>query len=189
MFERGKIEEAMLYYLYMMSDGEVSYSEEKLFAEICSEMNVNEEEKQAAIGRCKEIAKNPKAAFDVIVSEKLDDQIRKGLFYDVFHINKDMSTLTRIIWNLINLGYADAYYSEDEKRIVNHLIEKWGIKPEVYQEMVDTADAMLALTKQKEWVVLTFDKGSLRDEKERKIDLEIGAMLSDIKLTIDELTM
>ena len=55
--------------------------------------------------------------------------------------------------------------------------------------MVDIADTMLALTKQKEWIVSTFDKGSLRDEKEKKIDSEIGKMLTDIRLTIDELTM
>ena len=180
----GQKEEAMLYYLYMMSDGEVSYSEEKLFVQICKEMNVNEEDKQAVIDRCKEIANDPKTAFDIIKCEKIDDQVGhdgSGL--------KDASTLARIIWNLVNLGYADEYYSEDEKKIVNHLIEKWEIKPEVYQEMVDTADTMLALTKQKEWVVSTFDKGKIRDEKEKKIDSEIEMMLSDIKLTIDELKM
>lgn len=184
MFGTGKKEEAMLYYLYMMSDGEVSYSEEKLFNEICKELELDEDDKHSAIDKCKEIAKNPKAAFDVIMSEKFDEQVGQGWFG-----LKDASTLARILWNLVNLGYADSCYSQEEKKIVNYLIEKWNVDKEVYQEMVDTSDTMLALTKQKEWVVSTFAKGSIRDEKEKKIDSEINTMLSDIKLTIEELTM
>lgn len=184
MFGSSHKEEAMLYYLYMMSDGEVSYSEEKLFDEICKELNLNEEEKKSAIEKCKEIAKDPNDALYTILSEKLDEQVGQGWFG-----LKDKSTLARIIWNLVNLGYADARYSDEEKKIVNHLLGKWEIDKEVYQEMVDTADTMLALTKQKEWIVSTFSKGSERDEKEKRIDTEINTMLSDVKLTIAEMTM
>ena len=184
MFKTGQKEEAMLYYLYMMSDGEVSYSEEKLFDEICKELKLDEEDKQFAITRCKEIAKDPKAVLDVIMSEKLDEQVGQRLFG-----LKDASTLARIIWNLVNLGYADTHYSDEEKKIVNYLLEKWSINKEVYQEMVDISDTMRALAKQKEWVISTFAKGSTRDEKEKKIDSEINTMFSDIKLTIEELTM
>lgn len=184
MFSSGQKKEVMLYYLYMLSDGEISYSEEKQFNEICKELHLSEEDKQSAIARCKEVAKNPKAALDVIVNEKIDEQVGQGWFG-----LKDASTLARIMWNLVNLGYADTYYSEEEKKIVKHLIKKWEVDPEVYQEMVDTADTMLALTKQKEWVISKFPRGSERDEKEKKIDSEINTMLSDIKLTIEELTM
>lgn len=184
MFGTGQKEEAMLYYLYMMSDGEASYSEKKIFNHICKELGLDEADKQSAILRCKEIAKDPEVASDAIMSEKLDEQVGQGWFG-----LKDASTLARIIWNLVNLGYADTYYSEEEKKIVNHLLEKWKVNNEVYQEMVDTADTMLALTKQKEWVISTFPKGSERDKREKKIDSEINTMLSDIKLTIEELTM
>ena len=94
-----------------------------------------------------------------------------------------------IIWNLVNLGYADEYYSDEEKMIVNYLCGKWEVGKEVYQEMVDIADTMLALSKQREWIVSTFPKGKERDEKERKIDLEIRKMISDLKITIEEMTM
>ena len=184
MFGTGKKEEAILYYLYMMSDGEVSYSEEKLFNEICKELELDEDDKHFVIDKCREIAKNPKAAFNVIMSERFDEQVGQG-----WSGLKDASTLARILWNLVNLVYADTYYSQEEKKIVNYLIEKWNIDKEVYQEMVDTSDTMLALIKQKEWVVATFARGSTRDEKEKKIDSEINTMLSDIKLTIEELTM
>lgn len=184
MLGRMKKEEAMLYYLYMLSDGEISYSEEKLFNEICKELNLNEEVKQSVIARCKEIAQDPKVAFDVIMNEKIDEQV----FRDLVGLNH-ASSRARIIWNLVNLGYADTCYSEEEQKIVKHLLAKWRVNSEVYQEMVDTADTMLALTKQKEWVISTFPKGSERDEKTKKIDSQINTMLSDIKLTIKELTM
>ena len=190
MFGTEQKEEAMLYYLYMMSDGEFSYSEEKLFDEICKELKLDEEDKQFVITRCREMAKgremakDPEAALDIIVSEKLDEQVGQrwsGL--------KDASTLARIIWNLVNLGYADTHYSDEEKKIVSYLLEKWSINKEVYQEMVDTSETIRALMKQKEWIISTFAEGSTRDEKRKKIDSEINTMFSDIKLTIEELTM
>ena len=56
---------------------------------------------------------------------------------------KNASDLARIIWNLIKLGYADTVYSEEEKEIVNYLVDKWDISVEVYQEMIDIADTIL----------------------------------------------
>ena len=176
--------EAMLYYLFMMSDGDVSDSEKKLFAKICKEIKINKEEKKAVIDNCIILAKNYEKVFDLITGEELDDQVGRGWFG-----LKDASTLARIIWNLVNLGYADTDYSENERKIVDHLLVKWEIKPEVYQEMVDTADTMLTLIKQKEWLISTFPEGNSRDEKKIKINSEIKTLLSDIKLTIDELTM
>lgn len=179
-----KKEEAMLYYLYMMSDGEISYSEEKLFNEICRNLNLDEDDKQTAIERCKEIAESPKAALDVIIGEKLDDLVAQGWFG-----MKNASDLASIVWNLVNLGYADKCYSEEEKAIVNYLLLRWNIDEVVYQEMIDTADTILALTRQKEWVVSTFAPGSERDEKEKRVDTEISTLFADIKLSIAELTM
>ena len=145
MFGKGQMNEAMLYYLYMMSDGEVSYSEEKRFNEICRDLNLNEDDKQAVVEKCEKVVKDSENVLDKLVNEKIDEQVGHDLFGQ-----KDASTLARIVWNLINLGHADTYYSDEEKKIVKHLLEKWEINPEVYQEMVDTADTMLALTKQKE---------------------------------------
>ncbi len=184
MFDTKPKEEAMLYYLYMMSDGTVSYSEEKLFDEICKGLKLDEDEKKSAIENCKGVAKNSQDALSVIFSEKIDEQIGYGWFAP-----KDKATLARVIWNLVNLGYADTRYSDEEKKVVNHLIKKWKIDEEVYQEMIDTADTMLALTKQKEWTVSTFPKGSERDEREKRIDAEIKTLLSDIRITVFEMTM
>lgn len=222
MAETGKKEEAMLYYLYMMSDGEVSYSEEKLFNELCRDLGLNEEDKQSVITKVLELVEKHKATFNSIntmmemsgkkVGENrynpnyvqnhcimevimTDDFIEKigtcflpgiGLWYDDI---KNPSSLARVVWNLINLGYADTCYSDEEKTIVNYLVKKWNVNQEVYQEMIDTSDVMFALTKHKDWVISTFPKGTDRDKKEKKLDSDIEKMLNDIKITIEELTM
>ena len=167
--------EATLYYLYMMSDGEISYAEEKIFNKICSELDINSQMKKSVIETCTQSKSVKKAAFEIIDSEE------PSSFY--------ISDIARITWNLINLGYADKYYSDEEKRIVKHLVSKWEVRNDIYQEMVDTADTILDLTKQKEWTLSTLRKGSKRDNKEREIDEEIESLLSDVKLTIEELDM
>ena len=176
--------EATLYYLYMMADGEVSYSEEKIFDEICKELNIDTDEKNLVIEKCKEVASEKTDVFDIMVREKIDEQAGKGWFG-----LRDQSSLVRIIWNLVNLGYADSFYSDEEKKIVSYLVAKWSISSDVYQELVDTADTMLALSKQREWIASTFSKGSLRDKKEKEVDFEMKQLLDDVKLTIQELTM
>lgn len=182
-------EEATLYYLYMMADGKVTDSEEKLFIEICKELQVDFEEIHAIIIKCNELlVKNfgEREVIDIIVNEKIDEQVE----YDRLSYGaKDASSHARIVWNLVNLGYADTFYSHEEKKIVQYLVDKWSINSDIYQEIIDTADTILALTKQKEWIVSTFPNGSIRNEKEKKIDSEIKQFLDDIKLTIQEITM
>ena len=184
MLGSNRNEEATLYYLYMMADGDVSYSEEKLFDEICKELNIDFDGKNAVIVKCRELTTGKADVFSIMVREKIDEHAGQGLFG-----LRDASGLARVIWNLVNLGYADSFYSDAEKKIVSYLVDKWSVCPEVYQELVDTADTMLALTKQKEWITSTFPKGSIRDKKEKEVDSEIKQLLEDVKLTIQELTM
>lgn len=181
----GQEEEAALYYLYMMSDGEISYNEEKIFNEICKELELSEAEKQSVIANAKKLASDSKMAKKAIKNNDIDPD---GWF-DTYRSMRGIPYMARIIWNLVNLGYADSYYSEDEKEIVQYLLDKWEINKELYIEMIDTSDTMLALIKQKEWILSTYDKGKDRDDKERKIDSEINSLLSDIKISIDELSM
>lgn len=184
MFGNNRNEEATLYYLYMMADGEVSYSEEKIFDTICKELNIDNDAKTSVVEKCKGLADATSDVFSLLIGEKIDEQARRG--WCGF---KDLSSLARIIWNLVNLGYADSFYSTEEKKITEYLVDKWSVNIEVYQEFVDTAETMLALTKQKEWIVSTFSHGNKRDEKEKKIDTEIEKLLADVKLSIEELTM
>ena len=59
----------------------------------------------------------------------------------------------------------------------------------MYQELIDTADTMLALSKQKGWIVSAFPKGSARDKRKKAVNEEITRLMDDVKLTVEELTM
>lgn len=184
MFENNQSSEAALYYLYMMADGEVSCSEEKVFDAICKELSIDNDTKNSIIEKCKDLTNDTSDVFSIIVREKIEEQVGRGWIG-----SSKASYLARTIWNLVNLGYAGSIFSEEEKRIVNYLKDKWAIDLEVYQEFVDIADTMLALTKQKEWLVSTLPNGSERDEQEKDIDTKIMQLQDDVKLTINELRM
>ncbi len=181
MHKKERQEEALLYYLYMMSDGEIKYSEEKIFNEICKDIRLDEDDRSHVVTKCKKIIQNHEDILGVIKSEKLYKRIGSG--------RNDISTFGRVLWNLINLGYADEVYSHEERGIVKYLLDKWNIKKEIYLEMMDTADTMRELSKQKEWIISTFPRGSERDQREKEVDLAIASLLSDVKCTIDELSI
>ncbi|WP_435083000.1 hypothetical protein [Ohessyouella blattaphilus] len=167
----------------MMADGDISFGEEKIFGEICNEMGL-QNLKNEIIEKCKELAHGKKDILNVIVNEKIDDEARRSFFG-----LQNKSVLVRIIWNLVNLGYADSVFSKEEQKIVSYLVTKWSIEKDVFQEFLDTADTMLALTKQKEWIVLNFSEKEEREKREKDIDEEIKMLLDNVTITIKELKM
>ncbi len=182
MEKNGQIEEAMLYCLYMMSDGEISYSEEKLFNKICAELELSTDDKIQALTSCNKIADDIKSVKDFVEGDRFGELIE-------WKIDTGNATNTaRIIWNLVNLGYADKQYSEEEQHIVSFLVDRWHVNKEVLREMIDTAETILSLEGQKEWLMKTFSS-SERDKREKTIDVAIKKLFEDMKITIDELTM
>lgn len=90
------------------------------------------------------------------------------------------------IWTMISLGYPDNEYSENEKRIVNHLVEKWSIDSSTVSAMIDTVETMLALEKKKLWAKST----SMSDDDINRIiadaDADIKRLFHTIEVTISE---
>lgn len=180
-------EEVMLYYLYMMADGDVPNNEKKIFNTICKDLKIDNDTKKSLIKKCRGLVDGADDILNIIIREKLDEEVGQvGVMF--FHF-RGVSSSARIIWNLLNLGYADSVFSDEEKKIVNYLIDKWSVNPEVYQEFVDTFDTILALEKQKEWIASTFPESSARNKRKRNIDTIIKQLHDDVKLTIDELAM
>ena len=175
--------EALLYYLYMMCDGEVSYSEEITFNTICAELRIEDQEIEEIISECEGFVQGSGKIIEIIKREELETSVGRkwpGMM--------NATHCARIIWNLVNLGYSDTQYSENEKEIVSYLVDTWGVDRDVFQEMIDTSETILALIKQKEWVFERFaNEKSERDDRVKKIDLEIDKMVEDIKITISEL--
>lgn len=184
MFWKNKEKEASLYYLYMMADGDVSSSEKKIFKQLCKDLDISSDSRKEITSNCKALGKGESDIFSVIVREKIDDDVRKSLFGE-----QNKSSLARIIWNMINLGYADLVYSDREKMIVNYLVDRWSLDKEMVQEMLDTADTMLALTKQKDWITVTFSDEAEQKKRIKAANGKIKMLHNDVKLTIEELAM
>ena len=184
MFGNVRIEEATLYYLYMLSNGTVENKEKEVFDNLCKELNVDSEEKNEIINKCKTVFDAQPNVLDIIVTEKYDEQVGKkwiGM--------RSMSELAQVIWNLVRLGYADSMYSAEEKEIVNYLMDKWSIAPEVYQEFIDTAETLLSLKQYKSWISTAYTKKKIAEEKKKSIENEMQMLLDDVHLMINELTM
>ena len=172
--------EVKLYYLYMMADGEVSPFEMLNFMRISEKLGVEEEKRKAIVKETESL-------------EGYEDEIFKNI-KNIVEKNESLSFEksqavhnASIIWNLVNIGYADSVYSSAEKRIVSYLVERWKVEPDIYQEFVDTADTLLALTEQKIWTSNAYRDENKKAEKEKMIDEEKELLVSNIELTLQEL--
>lgn len=56
------------------------------------------------------------------------------------------------VWSLVLLGYADGNYSPAEKKIINHISEKWEIKGSIVSIMRDTAETLAALDAKRNFI-------------------------------------
>ena len=144
--------QAKLYYLYMMSDGDVSENEMKIFSKICEELHLNEDDRKSIIKECKKIRNDEDmTCIDVIEKNAEETYIYGTLDIDLNKYDSDEDK-AKILWNLINLGYVDTHYSVDEREVVDFLREYWDISDVLYQEMIDVAETCLALEKHKKWI-------------------------------------
>ncbi|MCD8146429.1 MAG: hypothetical protein LUD84_03970 [Clostridiales bacterium] len=183
--------EAALYYLYMMADGRISYSEERMFGTLCNRLKLEESWKKEVIDFCKLVTSNNQDMLSIIKVESSMGEIRDtgGTQYHWWLPSGNLPDHARMIWNLVNLGYADTDYSKPEQEIVHYLLDTWKIPKVLYQEMIATADTMAALTKQRGWVLDTYTEGPEQDEKLKRIDEAIDKLHRSIKISIQELAM
>lgn len=179
--------QAKLYYLYMMSDGDVSDNERKLFTSICRELGVLAEEKNSIIKECNEIQRE----FGLSCVEILRENAQGDYPYGLMHLDLRENTWERdkasIMWNLINLGYADTYYTNNEKEVVNYLRDYWQIKNSLWREMIDVAETIWALEKHKKWVVDTLPDSEEKQARLKQIEKDIKYTQQSIRTTISEI--
>lgn len=98
----------------------------------------------------------------------------------------DKSVQTNIIWNLINLGYSDTSFSDPEKRIVKHLASRWNIDDVIVADLIDTAETMLSICEQKEWLKTTKQPYDMIDGKIRELDQVMKHLAENVEITVSE---
>lgn len=176
-------DQARLYYLYMSSDGEVSANEKKLFTSICKGLCVDTDDRNVIIKECK---KENLSCIEILKKNAEGEYSYGGFNLDLGRgvSNNDKAV---IMWNLINLGYADTYYTNEEREIVDFLRKYWKIDDSLYCEMIDVAETILSLEKQKKWVEEVMPESELKKEKLKKIKTNIKFVQETIKTTLSEI--
>lgn len=92
----------------------------------------------------------------------------------------------KILWNLINLGYADSSFTMSERKVVDYLRNYWKISDSLYQEMIDVAETCLALEKHKLWIEGLPDS-EYKLEKTKQVKKDIKDVQKTIETTISEI--
>lgn len=178
--------QAKLYYLYMMSDGDVSENEKKLFNSICKDLYLDADDKKEVLKECKNIASEDGMNCIEVLEKNADtDYIMGDLDLDLskYVTEEDKA---KILWNLINLGYSDEHFTTDEMEVVDFLREYWEIPDVLYNEMIDVAETCLALVKHKEWVE-KLPESEYKLNKIKQIKKDLKNTQENIKITISEI--
>ena len=189
MFSSGIKEiQLKIYYFFMLADGECTPDELSKFESICEAMGVDADVKIETIKFCKDSIHCDRHdnSIQIIqeVTKILDADM--GPLESFRSINRSKKAQAEVVWNLVNLGYADVEYSEPEKRIVKFLSTYWKMDNAVISDINDTAETILALTKQKKWVKTTnksYDEITIHIEE---IDKEIVHMANNMEILISE---
>lgn len=194
MFFSDKKVQLKIYYLFMLADGKCSSNEEEMFCSICKSMDIGDDHKMEIINFCENavhISSNDNSAQVIREIAKLLAEDNSDFFgftsiYPINSINKDKCRQVETIWNLLNLAYADTGYSEAEKKVVSFLAEYWEIDPLTLSDLNDTADTILALTRQKDWLKTTSKPYDVITANLKEIDEAIARMAKNVKLLIAE---
>ena len=155
---------------------------------ICESMDTEETATKEIISFCQEVVHSTGSdnSSKVIheITKLLDDQ---GSGFFLFgSINRDKKTQAKVIWTLINLGYSDDRYSEPEQKVISFLVDYWKMDNTVLSDMTDTAETILALTKQKEWIKTTNKPYDIISKFINEIDESINQLFQNIEILISE---
>lgn len=195
--ESPKIKQLKIYYLFMHADGECKKSEVGFLDEIIAKSELDKSELDEFIEFCGKMqiadmghsASVAIAEIDKLLGEK-EESFTLGTTYP-FSKNKrrdirDKKMQAQTIWTLINLGYADSKYSEEEKKVVNHLVERWKMDSMLVAELNDTAATILDLTLQKEWIQTTSKPYKEINNIIQELDRNIDSMFANVEIAISE---
>lgn len=188
-----KLKQLKIYYLFMRADGNSSLPEKRYLDDIIAQSDLPEEATKEFQAFCGQMVLAQSMEESKPITEEIDDILGEKHTYSFFpfgffsrSIDRDKVMQAQTIWTLINLGYADNEYSETEKQVVNHLVQRWEMDLALVDELNDTADTILALTQQKKWIRKTARPAADIDRMLQELDQNIESMKADVETSISE---
>ena len=154
-----------LYYMFAYADTQCTEEEKERLREIAKSYGATEDVQQEIeefVQQNIAIQSSPEDAViralgDMsfsIFSEKSTDIFSvafKNLVGPRAHVDGTNEKLYTV-WSLVLLGYADGNYSPAEKKIINHISEKWELKGSIVSIMRDTAETLAALDTKRSFI-------------------------------------
>lgn len=162
-------------YLFTYSDGNSSSEEMTLFQSICREMDVDQRMQDTII---RKYSSDTNITYEYIVGK-----ITQFLDADTWTKSKQ----AELIWDLVNIGYADKDFSENERKIISFIVEQLKFSKTTLDDYIDTSETMLMLTNEKEWIKTTDKSYDEINAKITKIDEFIKKLGEKIKADIYEI--
>ena len=133
--------ELNIYYLFTLVDGEATIEENGKFIQLCNQKEFDFANRTALIKECLDIVGDD----DRLREEKIKKEI-KNIVETYFWLPDKQ----RILWNVVNLAFTDAELAPSEKRIIDFLAKQFEIPQEIYDDMFDVAQTMLALVNEEQ---------------------------------------
>ncbi|MGI6110545.1 MAG: hypothetical protein ACOYB8_11990 [Eubacteriaceae bacterium] len=190
-FDNSELNEAQLkiYYTFLSADGVCGKEELEKLDSICQKMDIDKTRISEIVYEFTNNSIPSSSSEDMAITEipSLATTIRileEQSSYST--ILTDKSVQTNIIWNLINLGYSDTSFSDPEKRIVKHLASRWNIDDVIVADLIDTAETMLSICEQKEWLKTTKQPYDTIDGKIRELDQVMKHLAENVEITVSE---
>lgn len=191
LFGSSKLTQLKIYYLFAHADGELSMYEERKLTSIAHELEISESEIQEYNDFRKKTSSLPNLCNSQNVIQEIDallDESKSSFsFFGGSTLDRSKEEQVQTIWTLINLGYADKDFSAEERKVISHLINRWETDSMIVDEFYDTANTLLALTRQKEWIISSSRPYAEIRKMEEEIDKSIASMFTNIKISISEI--
>lgn len=175
-----------MFYLFANADGKCSEEEENRLGSIAESFDTTPEELREIKDEVSSVC-NGGSDIPAKVIAALDSYENKWTYllsYWTSNLYGEDRLFT--IWTMISLGYADTEYSENEKRIVKHLVEKWEIDSAIVSVMIDTAETMLALEAKKTWAKSSTMSYNEVNKIIADADADIKRLYHTVEVTISE---
>ena len=147
--QKTKTDQLKMVYLFMSIEDKINQENMDQINLLAKDMILSADNVKSAIDACEGILGK---AFD---KDDRFDLILKNI-YD-FGKGKIEAEKRQTLWMLVNCAFKDGEYSSNERRMLRNLTRDWEIEDNVtvLTEMEDTAEALLALEKHKEWIKTT----------------------------------
>lgn len=135
-------------YFLMAIDGEISPLEEEKFNSIGKELDPDfEKNKEGVIKDCNKYLSNNN--YDLIQKGVEDSLVNSMPTQDAFMVPK------LLVWNLLTVSFSDGKYNDEEKKLINYIVEKTEIDKTVFTELVNSIYTINDIENELKWIKTT----------------------------------